>query len=155
MAVEIDLLSRQVVGWAMGSRIDMQLALDALHIAVWHRRPSATAIVHSNPGCQFTSHEWQRFLTDHNLRCSMRRRGGCHDNAVAKSFFQLLKRERIPTTYATRQAARNDVFNYIEMFYNPIRSYSSTAGLSLVKLERRHPMKLKLSSKYWSIHLCN
>ena len=143
LAVVIDLFSRQVVGWAMGSRIDTQLALDALHMAVWRRRPSETVIVHSDQGCQFTSHEWQSFLEDHNLCCSMSRRGNCHDNAVAESFFQLLKRERIrKKTYATRQEARSDVFNYIEMFYNPIRRHSSAQGLSPVEFERRNSMRL-------------
>ncbi|MDH5857639.1 IS3 family transposase [Lampropedia aestuarii] len=144
LAVVIDLFSRQVVGWAMGSRIDTQLALDALHMAVWRRRPSETVIVHSDQGCQFTSHEWQSFLEDHNLCCSMSRRGDCHDNAVAESFFQLLKRERIrKKIYATRQGARSDVFNYIEMFYNPIRRHSSAEGLSPVEFERRNSMRLK------------
>ena len=119
LAMVIDLFSRQVVGWATGSRIDTQLPLDALHMAIWRRRPREKVIVHSDQGCQFTSHEWQRFLASHNLQPSMSRRGNCHDNAVAESFFQLLKRERIRKhIYATRQEARRDVFSYIEMFYN-------------------------------------
>ena len=139
----IDLFSRQVVGWATGSRIDTQLPLDALHMAIWRRRPRETVIVHSDQGCQFTSHEWQRFLARHNLKSSMSRRGNCHDNAVAESFFQLLKRERIRKhIYATRQEARSDVFSYIEMFYNPIRRHSSADGLSPVEFERRHSVRL-------------
>jgi len=86
LATVIDLFSRQVIGWATGSRIDTQLPLDALHMAIWHRRPRETVIVHSDQGCQFTSHEWQRFLASHNLQPSMSRRGNCHDNAVAESF---------------------------------------------------------------------
>lgn len=144
LATVIDLFSRQVVGWATGSRIDTQLPLDALHMAVWRRRPSETVIVHSDQGCQFTSHEWQRFLASHNLQPSMSRRGNCHDNAVAESFFQLLKRERIRRhIYTTRQEARSDVFSYIEMFYNPIRRHSSADGLSPVEFERRNSMRLK------------
>ena len=95
LSVVIDLFSRQVVGWSMGNRIDTQLALDALLMAVWRRRPSKTVLVHSDQGCQFTSREWQDFLKSHKLQPSMSRRGNCHDNAVAESFFQLLKRERI------------------------------------------------------------
>ena len=73
----------------------------------------------------------------------MSRRGNCHDNAVAESFFQLLKRERIrKKTYATRQEARSDIFSYIEMFYNPIRRHSSANGLSPVEFERRNCMRL-------------
>ena len=143
LAMVIDLFSRQVVGWATGSRIDTQLPLDALHMAIWRRRPREKVIVHSDQGCQFTSHEWQRFLASHNLQPSMSRRGNCHDNAVAESFFQLLKRERIRKhIYATRQEARSDVFSYIEMFYNPIRRHSSADGLSPVEFERRHSVRL-------------
>jgi putative transposase len=93
--VVVDLFSRHVVGWSMGSRIDSRLALDALLMALWRRKPQRLVTVHSDHGTQFTSHEWQDFLRDHGLLSSMSRRGNCHDNAVAESFFQLLKRERI------------------------------------------------------------
>ena len=110
LAVVVDLFSRQVVGWSMGSRIDTSLVLDALLMALWRRQPHAPVMVHSDQGCQFTGHEWQTFLREHNLVSSMSRRGNCHDNAVAESFFQLLKRERIRRrVYATRDDARADV----------------------------------------------
>ena len=142
LSVVIDLFSRQVVGWSMGNRIDTQLALDALLMAVWRRRPSKTVLVHSDQGCQFTSHEWQDFLKSHKLQPSMSRRGNCHDNAVAESFFQLLKRERIRRkTYATRQAARSDVFNYIEMFYNSRRRHSFLGYMSPMEFEKQQLWK--------------
>lgn len=103
----------------MGSRIDTGLVLDALLMALWRRQPTGPVTVHSDQGSQFTGHDWQDFLRDHNLVSSMSRRGNCHDNAVAESFFQLLKRERIRRQiYPTRDDVRADVFNYIEMFYN-------------------------------------
>ena len=140
LAVVVDLFSRQVVGWSMGSRIDTSLVLDALLMALWRRQPHAPVMVHSDQGCQ----EWQTFLREHNLVSSMSRRGNCHDNAVAESFFQLLKRERIRRrVYATRDDARADVFNYIEMFYNSQRRHSSAAGLSPVEFEQRHSQRLK------------
>ena len=143
LAVVVDLFSRQVVGWSMGSRIDTDLALDALLMALWRRQPRQAVIVHSDQGCQFTGHVWQTFLRDHNLISSMSRRGNCHDNAVAESFFQLLKRERIRRQiYATRGEARADVFNYIEMFYNPKRRHSAAASLSPVEFEQRHSQRL-------------
>jgi putative transposase len=78
------------------------------------------------------------FLGQHNLEASMSRRGNCHDNAVAESFFQLLKRERIRRrTYLTRKAARQDVFDYIEMFFNPKRKHTNNGMLSPVDFETR------------------
>lgn len=120
----------------MGSRIDTSLILNALLMALWRRQLHAPVMVHSNPGCQFTGHEWQTFLRDDKLVSSMSRRGNFHDNVLAESFFQLLKRERIlRRIYDTRDDARADVFNYIEMFHNSKRRHSSAAGLSPVELE--------------------
>ncbi len=95
LAVVIDLFSRRVIGWSMQSRMTTDLALQALLAAVWRRKPKQKVMIHSDQGSQFTGGEWQSFLGKHNLVASMSRRGNCHDNAVAESFFQLLKRERI------------------------------------------------------------
>lgn len=139
LAVVLDLFSRQVVGWSMQPRIDGELVLNALLMAVWRRRPSNEVLVHSDQGSQFTGYDWLDFLKAHGLRPSMSRRGNCHDNAVAESFFQLLKRERIRRrTYATREQARQDVFDYIEMFYNPKRRHGNNNRLSPVEFERRY-----------------
>jgi len=82
------------------------------------------------------------FLRAHNLEHSMSRRGNCHDNAVAESFLNLLKRERIRRrTYRTRQEASQDVFDYIEMFYNTKRKHARNRMLSLAEFERRHLMR--------------
>jgi len=144
LAVVIDLFSRRVVGWSMQSRMTTDLALQALLMAVWRRKPKNTVTVHSDQGSQFTSREWQTFLHQHNLEASMSRRGNCHDNAVAESFFQLLKRERIRRkTYATRDDARADVFEYIEMFYNPQRKHTNNGMLSPVEFERQHKIEAK------------
>jgi len=117
--VIVDLFSRRVIDWSMRSRIKKELVLDALLMAVWRRRPKGAVTMHTDQGSQYTSHDWQDFLSDHNLQASMSRRGNCHDNAVAESFFQLLKRERIKRhIYATRRDARTDIVDYIEMFYN-------------------------------------
>jgi putative transposase len=138
LAVVIDLFSRRVVGWSMLSRMTTDLALQALLSAVWRRKPKTKVTIHSDQRSQFTSKEWQSFLGKHNLDASMSRRGNCHDIAVAESFFQLLKRERIRRrTYLTRDAARQDVFDYIEMFYNPTRKHTSNGMLSPVEYETR------------------
>jgi putative transposase len=141
--VVIDLFSRQVVGWSMQSRIDQSLDLRALLMTVWQRKPKQRVIVHSDQGSQFTSHDWQVFLKQHNLMGSMSRRGNCHDNAVAESFFQLLKRERIKRKiYPTRQDARADIFDYIEMFYNTKRRHGYNNKLSPVDYEKQYAMRL-------------
>lgn len=139
LAVVIDLFSRRVIGWSMNSRITTDLVLDALLMALWRRKPHKKVLIHSDQGSQYTSHEWQTFLKDHNLECSMSRRGNCHDNAVAESFFQLLKREKIKRKiYANRSEARSDIFEYIEMFYNSKRRHGFNDHRSPVEYEKIH-----------------
>ena len=139
LAVVLDLYSRQVVGWSMLPRMQSDLVLQALLDAVWRRKPVAGLVLHSDQGSQFTGHEWQSFLKAHGIVCSMSRRGNCHDNAVAESFFQLLKRERVKRKiYADRSEARSDVFDYIEMFYNPKRRHGNNGGLPPVEFERQY-----------------
>lgn len=93
-------------------------------------------MVHSDQGSQCTSKDWRDFLTAHRLEASMSRRGNCHDNAVAESYFQLLKRERIKRkTSATRNDARQDILDYIEMFYNPKRRHRFNNRLSPVEFD--------------------
>ena len=144
LAVVIDLFSRQVIGWSMKSQMTTDLAIDALLMAVWRRKPKQQVMIHSDQGSQFSSSDWQSFLKANNLLGSMSRRGNCHDNAVAESFFQLLKRERIRRkTYNTRQEARSDVFDYIEMFYNPKRRHGFNNQLSPVEFENRYSLSLE------------
>ena len=150
LSVVIDLFSRRVVGWSAQPRMTTDWSLQALLAAVWRRKAKAKVMIHSDQGSQFTSREWQLFLSQHNLDASMSRRGNCHDRAigrhcsspmaraVAESFFQLLKRERIRRrTYLTREAARQDVLEYIEMFYNPKRKHTNNGMLSTVDFETR------------------
>lgn len=111
-------------------------------MAVWRRKPKAQVIVRSDQRSQYTSIAWQNFLKSHDLVCSMSRRGNCYDNAVAESFFQLLKRERIKQRiYKDRETARQDIFNYIEMFYNPVRRHGLNNNISPVEFEKQHTMK--------------
>ena len=90
----------------------------------------------------FTSIDWAAFIRAHNLEHLMSRRGNCHDNPDAESFFSSLKRERIRRrTYKTSEEARQDVFDYIEMFYNPVRKQVRNAMLSAVEFERQQFVK--------------
>jgi putative transposase len=65
------------------------------------------------------------------MRCSMSRRGNCWDNAATESFFNSLKNERVHgSRYRTHAAAKADVFEYIEMFYNRVRRHSTLGQIS-------------------------
>jgi putative transposase len=131
LAVVVDLYSRKVVGWSMKPTLAKELVLDTLLMAVWRRRPLQAVIVHSDQGSQYDCDDWQRFCRLHNLEPSMSRRGNCWDNAVAESFFSSLKKERIrKRVYRTRDEARSDVFDYIEVFYNRTRRHSHIGGVS-------------------------
>ncbi|HGM5514050.1 TPA: IS3 family transposase [Stenotrophomonas maltophilia] len=141
LAVVLDLFSRQVVGWATRPTQHTDLVLQALLAAVWRRKPAPGLLLHSDQGTQFTSEDWQCFLREHDIVCSMSRRGNCHDNAAMESFFQLLKRERIKRRiYSNHDEARADVFQYIEMFYNPTRRHGSNGGLSPIEFERQYAL---------------
>ncbi|HAW0568740.1 TPA: IS3 family transposase [Escherichia coli] len=143
LAVVVDLFSRKIIGWSMQSRMTKDIVLNALLMAVWRRNPEKQVLVHSDQGSQYTSHEWQSFLKSHGLEGSMSRRGNCHDNAVAESFFQLLKRERIKKKiYGTREEARSDIFDYIEMFYNSKRRHGSNEQMSPTEYENQYYQRL-------------
>lgn len=144
LAIVLDLFSRKVVGWSMAPTMHSDRVLRALLMAVWRRRPGREVLVHSDQGTQYTSGDWRAFLRDHRLVPSMSRRGNCLDNAVAESFFQLLKRERIKRRiYASREEARQDVFDYIELFYNPTRRHGSNGKLSPINYEKSYYLNKK------------
>ncbi|EJO8274080.1 IS3 family transposase [Salmonella enterica] len=144
LAVVVDLFSRKVIGWSMQSRMTKEIVLNALLMALWRRNPQKAVLVHSDQGSQYTSYEWQSFLKSHGLEGSMSRRGNCHDNAVAESFFQLLKRERIKKKiYGTREEARSDIFDYIEMFYNSKRRHGSSDKMPPTEYENRYYRRLE------------
>ena len=131
LAVVLDLFSRPVVGWSMQPTMSRDLVMQALLSALWRRRPTGTVLVHSDQGSQYGSQDYLAFLAEHNLEPSMSRRGNCLDNAVAESFFSTLKKLRIRRRiYATRDDARADIFDFIELFYNSQRRHSHVGGVS-------------------------
>lgn len=137
LAAVMDLYARNIVGWSMKPTLARELVLDALMMAVWRRRPQQNVLVHSDQGTQFGSDDWVRFCRSNNLEPSMSRRGNCWDNAVAESFFSSLKKERIrKRIYKTRELAKADVFDYIEVFYNRTRRHSHLGGVSPEAFER-------------------
>jgi len=134
-----DLFSRKVVGWAMDDHMETSLVLRALDAAITSRRPGAGLLHHSDRGCQYTSHAYRQYLADHAMEVSMSRRGNCHDNACAESFWGRLKVECLYRThFATRAAARFAVFHYIEVFYNRTRRHSALGYLSPDAYEAAH-----------------
>ncbi len=131
LAAVMDLHSRKIIGWSMRPTLHRDLVLDALLMAVWRRKPAQSVIVHSDQGSQYGSDDWIRFCRAHKLEPSMSRRGNCWDNAVAESFFSSLKKERIrKQVYRTRDLAKTNIFEYIEMFYNRARRHSHLGGIS-------------------------
>ncbi len=137
LAVVVDLFSRRVVGWSMQPAMTAQLVLDALVMALWRRGKPAELLHHSDQGSQYTSEDFQRLLSAEGITCSMSRRGDCWDNSAVESFFASLKKERVyRKTYATRDAARADIFDYIEPFYNSRRRHSTLGQVSPMELNR-------------------
>ena len=120
----------------MDKHIDRHLVINALLMAVWSRQPTETVLVHSDQGSQYGSADYLAFMKANNLKPSMRWRGNCHDNAVAESFFATFKkRVTRKKIYATREEAKREIFNFIEMFYNPAKRHSHTGGVPPAKLE--------------------
>lgn len=125
VAVLIDLYSRRVVGWAIGRSMKVDLAKAALAMAIGRRRPRPGLVHHSDRGSQYASDAYRRELDRNGIECSMSRKGDCWDNAVAERFFRSLKGERLNRgTYRTRDEARRDIIDCIEMFYNSQRLHS-------------------------------
>lgn len=138
LAVLLDLYSRRVVGWAMGQRLTVELAERALTMALANRRPRAGLLHHSDRGSQYAATSYQRVLDEYGFIPSMSRKGNCWDNACVESFFGTLKRELVyHRRYATREEATQDIFEYIEVFYNRQRRHSTLGYHSPAEYEAR------------------
>ena len=138
LAVVLDLYSRAVIGWALGARLTGDLAQQALTMALHHRAPKAGLLHHSDRGSQYAATAYQQLLTTHGMISSMSRRGNCWDNACVESFFGTLKRELIyHRQYRTRDEATQDIFEYIEVFYNRLRRHSTLGYYSSAEFEAR------------------
>ena len=142
LAVVIDLFSRMVVGWSLGDRITRRLVMDALRMGVGRRWPAPGLTHHSDRGVQYCSSDFQKLLTAFGMTCSMSRKGDCWDNAVAESFFGTLKAERVPLRgYRTKDEARRDIVDYIEMFYNSRRRHSYLGYVSPKRFEEARQLQ--------------
>jgi putative transposase len=127
----LDCFSRRIVGWAMCDQMPTDLVADALKMALLHRTPDAELIHHSDRGSQYASDEFQQLLIEHGITVSMSGAGNCYDNAMMESFWATLKTELIhQQQYATREQAKQSIFEYIEVFYNRKRLHSSIGYVS-------------------------
>ena len=138
LAVILDLCSRLAVGWAISDRITDALTLEALAMALARRQPPQGLLHHSDRGSQYASGDYQRMLAQYGIVASMSRRGNCWDNAVAESFFATVKVELVhDAAWATRAAARVELVEYLEVFYNGQRRHSALGYLSPRAFERQ------------------
>ena len=139
LGVILDLFSRRIVGWAMGSSLERSLVLSALDMALSSRRPGSGLLCHSDRGSQYASTDYQKALSEAGIVCSMSRKGNCWDNAPTESFFATLKRELVyRTRFATRSEAKTAIFRWIETWYNRKRRHSSLGYLSPDAYERQY-----------------
>jgi len=135
LAVVVDAFSRRVVGWAMANHLRTELVLEALHMAIWRRRPEGV-IHHSDQGCQYTSIAFGLRCKELGVRPSMGSVGDCYDNALCESFFATLECELIDRcTFRTQAQARMAIFEFIEAWYNPRRRHSALGQISPAQYE--------------------
>jgi transposase InsO family protein len=138
LAVVMDLYSRKVVGWALDNHMREALIIEAFEMAVSLRKLERNALIHSDRGVQYRGNRYQQILLDNMIQCSMSRKGNCWDNAAMESFFGRLKVELIyAENYKTMDEARAGIFEYIELFYNPVRRHSALGYKSPIEFEEK------------------
>ena len=137
LAAIVDLYARFVVGWAVSAVNDHHLTVAALDVALRRRCPDAGLLHHSDQGSTYTCEDHQDVLRDHGITCSMSRRGNCHDNAAMESWFSTLKFE-LGETFESIRRGKEQLFDYIEVFYNQQRRHSSIGYASPAQHERQN-----------------
>ena len=139
LATVLDLFSRRIVGWSMSQHINAELVCSALKTAIAQRCPGDELLHHSDRGVQYAAQTFQELLDIHGIKCSMSRKGNCWDNASQESFFGKLKSEWIQNRiYPNREEAQQDIFYYIEVFYNRQRRHAALGYVSPAEYEARH-----------------
>jgi putative transposase len=137
LAAILDLYSRRLIGWSMANHCRDELTIAALQMAIELRRPKRGLIHHSDRGIHYASDRYQGVLDQSGMRGSMSRTANCLDNAVAESFFSTLKNEEtLHQRYVTKAEAQAAIFDFMEMFYNPVRQHSTLNGMSPVEFEK-------------------
>ena len=136
LAVLLDLYSRKIIGWAMSAKPDCKLVADALTMALTQREPKAGLLHHTDQGIQYRAADYRELLARHQMVPSMSRKGNCYDNACVESFFSTLKNELVEgRLYDTREQARTEIFEFIEVFYNRQRLHQALGYVSPAQFE--------------------
>lgn len=121
----LDLYSRRVVGWSMDKGLGTELAVRAVRMALLVRRPLRGLVLHTDRGVQYCAKAFRVLAEQRGIHQSMSRKGDCWDNACAETFFASLKTELVGSRiFETREQARREIFEYIEVFYNRRRLHS-------------------------------
>jgi transposase InsO family protein len=123
----------------MDSSMEKGLVIKSLTIALQGRQPEKGLLHHSDQRSQYASNEYQKMLKNNYVNCSMSRKGNCYDNAIMESFFAILKQELVyHRQYHTRKEAMEDIFEYIQVWYNRNRKHSSLAYMTPEQFENKH-----------------
>lgn len=143
LATVKDIFTKEIVGWATADNMKTELCLKAIKNAIMRHKPPKGLIHHSDRGIQYCSKEYQEFLRKHGIICSMSRKGNCYDNACAETFFSTIKCEILyHRQYKTRAAAYDDIFWYIEIYYNRKRRHQALGYLTPAEFKRRYYHKI-------------
>ena len=143
LASVMDLFSRKIVGWSTGARMTRELVLDALDQAYKRQKPDSGLIHHSDRGSQYASDEYRDRLAAYEMTGSMSRKGNCYDNACIESFHSTLKKELVyQKKFRTRKIAKDELYTYIELYYNRIRPHSTLGYKSPHRFEQMYLAKL-------------
>jgi putative transposase len=138
LAVILDLFTRKLVGWAMREHMRAELTIAALTMAIQRRRPGPGLIHHSDRGSQYAAGDYRKILQAAAITQSMSRKANCWDNAPMESFFGTLKTELVHQgEYPDRDAARRDLFAYIEGYYNRRRIHSAIGYITPEQADRK------------------
>ncbi len=138
LAVVMDLYSRKIIGWALDNHMKESLIIDAFDMAISQRKLKEGALIHSDRGVQYRGNQYQQILLDNKIQCSMSRKGNCWDNAAMEAFFGRLKVELVyAENYKTVTEAYTGIFEFIELFYNPVRRHSALGYMSPNEFEAK------------------
>ncbi|MEK4509298.1 IS3 family transposase [Paenibacillus sp. FSL K6-2524] len=142
LASVLDLCTREIVGWRLADRMTTELVLEALKDAYAAKKPKEGLIHHSDRGAQYASTEYRELLKSYNMISSMSRKGNCYDNACIESFHSILKKELVYCRrFRTKQQAKDELFRYIEFFYNRKRIHGALGYLSPIRFAAQFQKK--------------